>query len=455
MRYIYINILLILCISLNAAFSFGQQLTSHPLTSYGIGDHQLNDHGIYSGMGNIFTPFLDSGQLNYLNPASYASLSKGNTLYSIGVSQRISFYDQSGDKDIRPNGNLTHIALGFRLKKHFGMAFGLKPLSAKGYYLSEKVFTGLDSIRNTYQGGGYINQVFIGGTYAPIVRKGTYLAFGAQMGYNFGTVKNQRISQLIQGTNASGGIFEELITVNALSVDLGAAFYQRIGSKGDVRMGITYKPSLALKSELERSFYSASNLNAPSGYDTLFSNSYTGSVRQGQSIALGAAYRIGLNPRKVKTKTLHPEITLALQYQRNEAYTYAFDGTSYDSMASQSIPAQRYAVGIEFRPERFLYENIATLGFFNKFTYRLGAFYGNLPYRDASFNAFKEQGITVGLGIPILAQQSFSSINFSCTLGQRGTFTTNSLQENFVAFQLNATLSPASFERWFRKRKMD
>ena len=207
MRYIYINILLILCISLNAAFSFGQQLTSHPLTSYGIGDHQLNDHGIYSGMGNIFTPFLDSGQLNYLNPASYASLSKGNTLYSIGVSQRISFYDQSGDKDIRPNGNLTHIALGFRLKKHFGMAFGLKPLSAKGYYLSEKVFTGLDSIRNTYQGGGYINQVFIGGTYAPIVRKGTYLAFGTQMGYNFGTVKNQRISQLIQGTNASGGIF--------------------------------------------------------------------------------------------------------------------------------------------------------------------------------------------------------------------------------------------------------
>jgi hypothetical protein len=335
------------------------------------------------------------------------------------------------------------------------MAFGLKPLSAKGYYLSEKVFTGLDSIRNTYQGGGYINQVFIGGTYAPIVRKGTYLAFGTQMGYNFGTVKNQRISQLIQGTNASGGIFEELITVNALSIDLGAAFYQRIGSKGDVRMGITYKPNLALKSELERSFYSASNLNAPSGYDTLFSNSYTGSVRQGQSIALGAAYRIGLNPRKVKTKTLHPEITLALQYQRNEAYTYAFDGTSYDSMASQSIPAQRYAVGIEFRPERFLYENIATLGFFNKFTYRLGAYYGNLPYRDASYNAFKEQGITLGLGIPILAQQSFSSINFSCTLGQRGTFTTNSLQENFVAFQLNATLSPASFERWFRKRKMD
>ncbi|MFM7594615.1 MAG: hypothetical protein ACKO4Y_00390 [Flavobacteriales bacterium] len=455
MRYIHFNILLILCFSFNAFFSFAQQSTSHPLTSYGIGDHQLNDHGIYSGMGNIFTPFLDSGQLNYLNPASYASLSKGNTLYSIGVSQRISFYNQSGDKDVRPNGNLTHIALGFRLKKHFGMAFGLKPLSAKGYYLSEKAFTGLDSIRNTYQGGGYINHVFIGGTYAPIIRKGTYLAFGTHVGYNFGAVKNQRISQLIQGNSASGGIYEELISVSALNIDFGAACYQRIGTKGDVRIGATYKPSLALKSELERSFYSAQNLNAPNGYDTLFSNTYTGSVLQGQSLAFGLAYRIGLNPRKVKTKTLHPEITVAMQYQRSEAFTYAFDGTNYDSLSTQSLSAERVALGIEFKPERFLYENIATLGFFNKFTYRLGAYYGNLPYRDASFNSFKEQGITIGLGVPILAQQAFSSINFSCTLGQQGTFTPNSLQENFVAFQLNAILSPASFERWFRKRKMD
>ena len=47
MRYTYINILLFLCLSLNAVLSFCQQSTSHPLTSYGIGDHQLNDHGIY------------------------------------------------------------------------------------------------------------------------------------------------------------------------------------------------------------------------------------------------------------------------------------------------------------------------------------------------------------------------------------------------------------------------
>jgi hypothetical protein len=152
---------------------------------------------------------------------------------------------------------------------------------------------------------------------------------------------------------------------------------------------------------------------------------------------------------------MHPEFTFAFQYQRNEAFSYRFEGYTFNSLGTQSQPAQRYSVGIEFKPERFLYENIAALKLFDKFTYRVGAYYGTLPFVDALNYPFTEQGITLGLGIPLLAQQSFSSINFSCTLGQRGTFEASSLQENFIAIQLGAILSPASFERWFRKRKMD
>ena len=450
MRYTYINILILICLNLNARMFFGQQLSSHPLTSYGIGDYQLNDHGTYTALGNIYTPFLDSGQLNYLNPASYASLSKGNTLYSIGVSQRISFYSQAGQRDIRPNGNLTHLALGFRLKNHFGLCFGLKPLATKGYYLSEKIFTGIDSIKNTYEGSGYINQVFLGTSYAPIVSKRTYLGFGLNANYNFGSVKNLRMSQLIQGTTASGGIMENFIRIYDLSVEFGAAFYQKISVKNDVRIGATFKPQQALNSQFESAFYSANNLNAPSTYDTLFTSNTIGLTNQGQSFAIGMDYRITLNPRKVKTKTLHPELNIAAQYSSNGAFSY-----SVDSLNHASSPGYRYSFGFEFKPEKFLYENIATLGFFDKFTYRIGAYLGTLPYVDANNISFKERAITVGLGIPVLAQQSFSSINFACTLGQRGTFTTNALQENFLAFQLNAILSPASFERWFRKRKMD
>jgi hypothetical protein len=453
MRYTFINFLILLCFS--SEFGFAQQLVSHPLSNHGIGDHQLNDHGIYSAMGNTFAPMLDSGQLNYLNPASYASLSKGNTLFSVGVGQRIGFFEQNGEKDIRPNGNLNHLALGFRMKKHFGMAFGLKPMSGKGYYLTEKVYTGQDSLRNTYQGSGYINQVFLGGTYAPINKKGTYVGIGINAGYNFGTVFNKRSSQLIQGTTASGGLMEELISVYDLNYELGLSAYQKIGSSSDLRFGLSWRPEQKLNSQLERSFYSATNLNTPSSYDTLFSNVYAGHVIQGEVLNAGVAYRIAFKAIKQKNRTLHPELTLAGQITKQAAYRYEYNGLQYDSMQSQGTFATKYGLGIEFKPEKFLYENIATLRFFDKFTYRMGAYLGTLPLFDASNQPFNEKGITFGLGIPVLAQQSFSSINFSCTLGQRGTATVGSLQEKFIAFQLAAILSPASFERWFRKRKMD
>jgi hypothetical protein len=34
---------------------------------------------------------------------------------------------------------MNHLALGFKLKKKMGMAFGITPYAAKGYYLSEKI----------------------------------------------------------------------------------------------------------------------------------------------------------------------------------------------------------------------------------------------------------------------------------------------------------------------------
>jgi len=236
---------------------------------------------------------------------------------------------------------------------------------------------------------------------------------------------------------------------------LGAVLYQQIGQIIDITLGATWKPTQLLHSTFVRSFYSANNLNSPSTYYTLFSNSYAGTVNQGQSLAVGLSLRMSLNPYKRKTKTLHPELIVAGQFSLTDQTTYSYDGFTYDSLSMHYSSAKRYALGISFRPERFLYENIATLGVFDKLTYRVGAYLGQLPYKDAGKNSFREQGVTFGLGIPVLAQQSFSSINFSCTLGQRGTFVTNGLQENFIAFQLGALLSPARFERWFRQRKMD
>jgi len=435
--------------------SLAQQSVLHPLSSYGLGDYQLQDHGIYSAMGNTAIPFIDSAQLNFLNPASYSALSNGNTLYSVGVNQRTSFFQQGNDRLVRSTGNMNHLALGFKLKKKMGMAFGITPYAAKGYYLSEKIFTGFDSIRNSYEGSGYINRMFLGYSYAPVHTPFTFLSVGMNAGFLFGGVRDQRTSQLIQGTTATGGLYREELRIQAMNVETGIAFAQRIGSRYEVKLGALYAPKLALAGSLNQVLYSATNLNNPSTYLTLTTQDITGHVIQGQRFSFGLVHQVFLRDQSRKNKTKHPQLSISLQYAQQSAFKYQFSGSSYDPPPSTVRNSHIYQAGFEFRPERFLYENLATLGFFDKFIYRMGAYYGTLPYYDAGNNAFKAQGVTLGIGIPILAQQSLSSINLSCILGQRGTFQSGALTEHFVAIQLGAVLAPAGFERWFRKRKMD
>jgi hypothetical protein len=64
-------------------------------------------------------------------------------------------------------------------------------------------------------------------------------------------------------------------------------------------------------------------------------------------------------------------------------------------------------------------------------------------------------GITFGIGIPIFAQQSLSSINFGVTLGQIEKNIENSLVEKYANLNFGIILSPSFFDKWFRKRKLD
>lgn len=264
---VYLFNILLFGLSISA---YGQQMVSHPLTYFGIGDHQLQNHGIYSALGNTYSSVFDSTQLNYLNPGTYGTLSTGNTLLTLGINERISFFSQGSETMVKPVGTLNHLILGFKIKKHFGMAFGIKPYAAKGFYMSERIFTGVDSIKNTYQGRGYVNDVFVGLSYAPIVTKSTYLGFGANLSYIFGSVENQRMSQLILGTSASGGVMLDNIRVQSPKVELGIAYSQRITDRYTLKIGGTYFPTQSFNSTLRHSFYTSTNLNNPNLYDTLF-----------------------------------------------------------------------------------------------------------------------------------------------------------------------------------------
>jgi len=84
----------------------------------------------------------------------------------------------------------------------------------------------------------------------------------------------------------------------------------------------------------------------------------------------------------------------------------------------------------------------------------LGAYQQTLPYFKNE-RVYEERGLTFGLGIPILAQQSLSSLNISFQFGQRGLNEANALKESFIGMNFGLIVSPSSFDKWFRKRKLD
>ncbi|MFM7467159.1 MAG: hypothetical protein ACKO2O_04570, partial [Crocinitomicaceae bacterium] len=107
--------------------------------------------------------------------------------------------------------------------------------------------------------------------------------------------------------------------------------------------------------------------------------------------------------------------------------------------------------GIQFNPEKNLFENLSVLKFAEKLSYRLGVYSVNNEFSDQCITDF---GTTFGIGIPILIQQSLSSVNLSFQMGKR-TNESTSLKENYGGMQVGLIFCPSSFDRWFRKRKLD
>jgi hypothetical protein len=109
--------------------------------------------------------------------------------------------------------------------------------------------------------------------------------------------------------------------------------------------------------------------------------------------------------------------------------------------------------GLQFQPEYKVLENLATLKAFEKITYRAGYYQQSLPYLSNG-EQYQERGLTLGFGLPLLAQVSLSSINLGLTFGQRSVPNTD-WSEQFIGARVSLIMAPSNFEKWFRKRQLD
>jgi hypothetical protein len=269
-----------------------------------------------------------------------------------------------------------HFALGFKMKKRMGMAFGLKPFSGRGYSFTQKIYTGTDSLKYVYSGQGGIQDLFLGFSYGIIQKNKTKLSVGFNASYLFGKVSNEKQSILIDPNTFSGGIGRNSISVKTFNYELGAFFRQKLGKRNEMTISAVYAPSQSFNATFTEELYTAANINTLSTYDTLDFVQTDGKAKLGIESKYGLSYQLSLPDWKRKTRVLHPQLTFLASYTSIAASSHDFPNLS----PWNNLSASKFGLGLQFKPEAKLYENVSTLKFMEKISYRIGAYSSLLPY---------------------------------------------------------------------------
>ena len=450
------NLSLSFLILLLGAVAISQSNINSPYSSYGLGEISGPDHAVSSALGNTTVTIQDSTLLNFYNPATYGALGKGQPLFSLGVSSKLSTFSENGNSSSSNITGIQNFALGMSLSKHFGLAFGLKPYARRGYEFSDRVLIEEDSLIYTYSGEGGINEVFLGLSSNLLKYRGATVSVGANFGYLFGNTSNTRKSALIESGSSiyAGGISIKSMQVRAFHYEMGLSYVQKINDKHAISFSSVIEPFQKINGTYEEGLYFGSNYENPNDFDTSsFTQTKSGNVSNVPSFTFGLNYTLKSITKKGTSNELNSAISFHASYNISDwsRYEHKFDNTFADSSFSPS--SSKMTFGVEYIPETDFITNKVTTKFYHRMKYRVGAYQLTLPYQTGG-EQVTDFGTTFGFGIPVVVQNSLSSINLGVTIGSRGVTNTQAFKEKYYGINIGVSIAPGS-DRWFVKRKLN
>lgn len=428
-----------------------QKLSTSPYSYYGIGEKGGLDNANFIAFGNNHAGSMDSTVLNYYNPSTYNQLAKGQPLFSFGISSRLSVFEQNDLREFNMTSSIQHIVMAFPVRKHFGLAFGLRPFSSRGYNFYSGESLGSDSIVYNYLGSGNTNEVFIGFSTTVFRFKNSWLSAGMNGGYVFGETRNLRRSYIYSSTLAAfpGGVDQRLSQLSTFHYEMGFHFQQKWRENLFILSGII-EPAQDLSGNFEYGLFFSNNIDNENNFDTLSYETSENSVRTGLSYEIGITYKHLFKDKSERIRKTNSQLLLASSFGTTD--WKSFSAPFNDSLILSN--AQKITFGFQFTPEIDLFSKSATLKFYQKMHYRAGCYFNTLPYSSQG-SQLNDKGITIGLGIPVATLKSLSSINLGLSLGNRGVKDVNSLNENYYGINLGITIAPGITERWFRNPKLN
>ncbi len=447
-----------LCLVLSIGFAgvgYAQKYSTSPFSTQGIGEAGGLEDSQFGAYGNCRTAIMDTATVNIYNPSSYTALAKGQPLFAIGMSSRFSRYTTGSNTYNGQTIGLNQITMVLPFGKRFGMAIGLQPFSRKGYSIEQKVLVGSDTVRNIYKGNGTTQQILGGLAYKFLDIKRHQASVGLNYSYIFGSVTDERQVSFI-AYEPIGGLDQLTYRLHGgqLSVGMNYAIMLDTMKNQYLRLAAVFTPEQKLSAHRDYFHYTSTDISNPNVYDTLSSN-----TNDKGSIVYPASYSIGLNysfrPRvttKYSRKNVY-QINIYADYSstRWSDYQTQFSTEDFDFSLANS---QRFSFGMQYTPNYESYAKSIGTSYFNRVRYRAGTYFGSLPNLESG-KQLKEFGVSFGFGLPIASQKTNSTFNFSVQYGQRGNNEPSGLQEQFIGFNFGVILAPASYDKWFKKYKLD
>ncbi len=409
-----------------------------PYSRYGLGYVRSNVFSANLGMGGVAAAYTSALNINYANPASYASLTR--TTIEAGVN-----YDglsiKTKDSVYRAdNGNLNHIAVAFVPKPDkWAITVGLLPYTNINYNFIQQVNdSSLGSFRNLYSGKGSMYQVFAGGAYKikSRINERDNFSIGLNLGYVFGKLDYQKVITFPDSVQAYSTRNNTSMNVSSFSYTVGLQYRRRIfhnldnpDERTDIFMTIGAYGSGGIKMNAKLTNY-WDRFDVVSG--------------------------LGLVPVDTQTAVFNQKNKLNMPFNigtgvmfGNERFWMLGADFSYSNWSKYTSPLNnanlndswKVSFGFQITPK---YDDRK---YFNKVQYRLGGYVGKsqFAYKGESLS---ENGGTIGFGFPF---KSVAHLNVTGDFGTRGVSDQNAIRENFYRVTFGFVLN----DIWFIKRKFD
>lgn len=437
----------LLLLALSPLLLNGQTNTNTPYSSRGIGELNPLTHSIFGALGNVSTALIDSAQLNPENPSSYAFLGKGQPIFSIGLASNFSKFQQNKITSAAHFLSINHLTLGMAVSNRLGICFGLKPYASTGYEIKSIGVSEKDTVNYTYTGSGGFSNAYFGLAVKLFTHHKHNVSLGSNIGYIFGTNSNQLTTSL--SNTSYGGIRDRVIQIKALNTDFGVSYFYRIANDHDLVLGVTYTPSQSFSSSYNNSLIYAQNTNNVLSNDTLQNTLLSDKIKTASSISFGFKYDFTKKNTEINNSNKSPQLQLSGEIKLIDwsRYSNKFFSETFNNTV-------QYGLGFQFAPHFDFLDRSKDINLIHRMKYRIGGLYQTLPWSDQAIQLINK-AFTFGIGIPIINQFSSSSVNLSCLLGQRWNGLESTLKENYFSFNIGVNITPASYERWFKKNKID